>query len=1359
MNVYKKPDKIPDLATEEEELVSPQEQGPEEPEPRVKKKSWLRRLVVFFSVALLLLLLLLVGAGIVLKYYFPSERLTPIAERELTKVLKVPVSIGSIDVSLLTGLNVSRLTLGETKEPIASIEEVALDYDLTQLLQGRLIISRVLVLNPHFNLISKNGVWNFQPLLGKKDKPEPPPAPAKEFEGLPPIPIAVDLKEFAIRNIGVRLDMDGAMKSRIEGLNLEARGRINSEEIDVWLRTTLGLPPNATSPHNMEFFSSQGKGIDVKTLATTDLEVTTQDLNNIRLSGTLGLQKSSIRIGDALPSPDLSTELNLDVALKEQRLNLKQLVLQIGQNNRIDLAAQIAQFQSSPRFTLRLNEASFDIADFIAWAGKNIPPLTASGKLNITGLEVKGHLPDFKPEDIEVLNGKIEIQNLAANYPEASAVVSGINTEINLINARLQNGKPEAFEGNVALNLKMAEIPNLTLRGLRQDLKIKAKGTNLNEVSLIFSTDLKQAAFSPPDMDAVKLGVNLDGSLGANLESGEVHFVNLDYSLGSAANGTVKGNAKNFGKTAFQLEQNLDLNLIELRSIIPKSILKKIDGYPSAGEITVHTKAQGKLDDKFQPMQALANSRIELKGVDVQLKQPAAKVKGFSATIAFPLDYLPAKGVKIARLDVDTRFANIQALGQYEVTGGELKTQLTMGNYYPLQGTPGKIAVTDKTTIKLSQVRSSAPDLLLTGIVIDTSLKGGVLPKDVKDLTFKGNVSIEDVEGVQEVKTGKIRTAFDLSLNDLSLTQTRASVTLKVDAPASKNLKGLIPIGPISVASVSRQNLKTGDIEIDKATVDAPSLLHLAVKGKLKNWGKSFDIDTQLTEARLAGLWGKVPPALRTGMQDLDVTGTAKLSLNAKGSVPEKFELNKSALPIVAKASFELGNTSINWPERGIAVQNMNTAAKVDFKDGDGSVAGKFSLDKLLLKEVLGETALNPVFNFNYSLADFNKFTIEEHAFSIKTLGIQHSFSGRVDGLKPFLTGKVPMTVEELVRRLDVSLVTNNQLKIEQALADSAKQFLKDITAQGALGLRLALTLSPEEKIAVDGKVEFDRFNAQIPEKLQVTNLNGKFPFNKTLFLKRSLVKPVTESFLASRKGFFSQLRGFSSHKNNFMVDEVQVDKHRISSIGLDLLFKNNQLLAEKFLFDVLEGSVAGNLFLIPTPKGPELSFSTEFAGLNLGGLVGKTKAADSEVDGNLQFGLQLKQGKDTDPISIDQIDTQIAITRIGAETLDRILLFLDPEESKPAIVDTRAKLKLASPHRILISLRNGNLNVEAWLKNKILGDIIKAPELKRLPISSLKQFQDINQQLQALTGLGDALKYLAAQGMEFSEEGEMIFY
>ena len=126
--------------------------------------------------------------------------------------------------------------------------------------------------------------------------------------------------------------------------------------------------------------------------------------------------------------------------------------------------------------------------------------------------------------------------------------------------------------------------------------------------------------------------------------------------------------------------------------------------------------------------------------------------------------------------------------------------------------------------------------------------------------------------------------------------------------------------------------------------------------------------------------------------------------------------------------------------------------------------------------------------------------------------------------------------------------------------------------------------------------------------------------------------------------------------------------------------------------------------------------------------------------------------------VSLDKLLLKIAITKIGTKTLDRLLLFIDPEESKPAIVDTRAKLKLASPQRVLISLDHGNLDVEVWLKSDLLG-IVKAPELKRIPVAGLKQFATINEQLQFLQEMLQILKTVAAKGIAFENKELVLRY
>ncbi|VAX26533.1 hypothetical protein MNBD_NITROSPINAE05-479, partial [hydrothermal vent metagenome] len=303
------------------------EQGPKD--KAKNKRSRLKQFFIFVTYGMIAFIVLLVGAGVALTFFFPSERLRPIAEKELTGFLKMPVSIESLDISILNGIKISGLSLGEN-EPFFAVDDLVLDYDLTRLLQGRFVINQILALNPKLNLISVDGVWNFQPLLelGGAEKPPPvveeKPDATEKPAGLPALPIAIDLREFAIRNVRVNLDMDGKMKSRVEGLSLEAQGKVNQDEIDLVFKTLM-VPP-AQGEHNLEFYSSEGKGIDVKTLSLVNMEVSAQDLNNVRLAGSLSLQNNRFQVPDSLPVPDLSVAIDLTAFVEEQGVNIRQLL-------------------------------------------------------------------------------------------------------------------------------------------------------------------------------------------------------------------------------------------------------------------------------------------------------------------------------------------------------------------------------------------------------------------------------------------------------------------------------------------------------------------------------------------------------------------------------------------------------------------------------------------------------------------------------------------------------------------------------------------------------------------------------------------------------------------------------------------------------------------------------------------------------------------------------------------------------------------------------------------------------------------------------------------------------------------------
>ena len=578
----------------------------------------------------------------------------------------------------------------------------------------------------------------------------------------------------------------------------------------------------------------------------------------------------------------------------------------------------------------------------------------------------------------------------------------------------------------------------------------------------------------------------------------------------------------------------------------------------------------------------------------------------------------------------------------------------------------------------------------------------------------------------------------------------------------------------IKLETVSRQNLQEGHIDVDTFLLEIPGLVTTRVKAALKKWGKTFLVETQIENLQLSVLWDHLPETFKTNLESLKTGGTLNIDLKAKGSLPvnaqegdgPKIIIPPKALwaqlllpdninnktPVEIETEIKIQNGFLNDPEKSFSAKKLNTKTRMTFKNGRADLRGNFSA-KL---EGLTDNPLYPEFDYQYTLDDLNILRINQHQLKLRDNGVQHSLEGYLKGFKPFITGQRPIHPDEILNRLNIQLANTNTIDLSQA----TEELSGDLKAKGIIESKIKFHQSAGKTLKLHGSLKFDKLSLQLPSGIALENLNGTFPFTKSLQLDPEQMQEQAHDFFPAQKKFFTSLRNFSRYKNIIRVDSLEIKGQLLRDIGLDVVFKDNRLMAEKFIFDVLGGSVGGNLFLIQDRQGPVMKFSMEFAGIDSSNLLALPlqKKADSKIDGNLQITLKINTGLKDQPVSLNQLSVKISITRIGAQTLDRLLLFIDPEESKPAIMDTRAKLKLATPHRIEINLENGNLNVEAWLKSDLLG-IFKAPELRRIPISALKRFNTIHEHLQSLKDLEQVSNYLSARGLHFKDEKLILHY
>ncbi len=569
---------------------------------------------------------------------------------------------------------------------------------------------------------------------------------------------------------------------------------------------------------------------------------------------------------------------------------------------------------------------------------------------------------------------------------------------------------------------------------------------------------------------------------------------------------------------------------------------------------------------------------------------------------------------------------------------------------------------------------------------------------------------------------------------------------LTVQGIASLNIaaKGNIPT-PSDLKSFKLPIELSGRFGIQDATVSLPKL-------SAKNLNASTLINYKNKEGKAA-----IKVAIdEFKNQEIQASGKATLDFNLNGDIPTAEAVKNLQIPLKLGTKISVKNVSVQMPQKDLKIEGLNHDLNANFENGNAKIQGQISIAKLLKKDILKDQALNPEFQFNYLLQNWNQLAFIKQSFKIPAIGVQASATGKIEGFKRFLNKSLELTPDNAIKMMDASLKINAGLD-----ANSIPPLVKEIKTTGGLNFNFQLNQNAGKQIEAGGNLGFDRFNLLIKPNMEIQEVNGKIIFSKKLLLNKNdftlIQKP---SITSAQKGYFSQLREFSPFKDIFTIKSLRFDKYRAKNIGVDLFYKDNQLRVEKFLLDVLSGGVAGNLFLEQTPQGPALKFFTEFAELSFEDLTGQklnAPKAQTEIDGNV--GLGLKINNESEEVDIEEIEAKIAITRIGEEALDRVLLFLDPEESKPAIVSTRSKLKLATPHQLFLVLENGNLSVDIQLKDKILGNIIQAPGLKRISVSSLKQFKQITEALSKLSQLKHVLQYLAAQGIYFDSEGKIQLF
>jgi len=175
-----------------------------------------------------------------------------------------------------------------------------------------------------------------------------------------------------------------------------------------------------------------------------------------------------------------------------------------------------------------------------------------------------------------------------------------------------------------------------------------------------------------------------------------------------------------------------------------------------------------------------------------------------------------------------------------------------------------------------------------------------------------------------------------------------------------------------------------------------------------------------------------------------------------------------------------------------------------------------------------------------------------------------------------------------------------------------------------------------------------------------------------------------------ARPAYFDRLRSYRK-QSGLAIRAIHDYPYDITDFRLDGRLEQGMLLADHMSMHMLGGDIVGNLgFQLGRDASMRGDMAFQISGLDASTFkeLNLTPGPDSELNTDMRLGFLFG------PHQRD-LELTMNVTKIGAETFDRLLQFLDPQGKKSDIQSTRANLSWVRIDQLAIWIRYENLNMD----------------------------------------------------------------
>jgi len=399
----------------------------------------------------------------------------------------------------------------------------------------------------------------------------------------------------------------------------------------------------------------------------------------------------------------------------------------------------------------------------------------------------------------------------------------------------------------------------------------------------------------------------------------------------------------------------------------------------------------------------------------------------------------------------------------------------------------------------------------------------------------------------------------------------------------------------------------------------------------------------------------------------------------------------------------------------------------------------------------------NGTISLRGDLAGWRNLKLHEE-LRAQPFGIIQKADAAINRLDLLLDKPGPLTPDLLLRQLDAVVKTD----LETHFPARSTPIPGGAELSGDSSAHIELALAAGHDVRLQATATAREFGAKLPNGTRVEGVRGDLLFDRTYALSKdgspdwnplstSLVRPLPETSAASGTGEIASrlredLRGHESGSRRFTIKRVVVESAgtplELTSLEGDLLLGPREMGLAFFQSEVLGGTVRLRSMIDLKSEVPNISTACSFTNLATSLLIPPDKQrkdvgnrTDSEISGEISLNAPLRSGQRE---LLEGLRMRLNLRKIGANTLERALFSLDPNERNEQIVAQRKLLRHGSLQGLQVSALDGALSLEGDVIVK--GVNISLPKVERLRLSELP----VNKQItKALAGVPSLLKVL----------------